>query len=298
MPRSSGATSASAATSSSARARRSCPRRRSAARSRTTSPRSSACATLDVSLFAPGHGEWITDPRAKIDEYVAHRADSRADAPRRDQQRRALARGAPRRRVGRRAGGAEARGRDGDAGAPGKARGRGPGRHGRARELDRRVRPMNEARADVIETFVDAWNRRDLDSGARDDRTKTSSTSILRTPSSPARAEEPTGVTIVMTKQWEALGDDARLEIDRMHHREDQVITEARLSRGMPDSTARLEVKAVLGWTFEAIASSAWRSSARSVRRRARRGGRPSHLLELVGEVLLSVPTLPCPCTR
>ncbi len=29
---------------------------------------------LDVSLFAPGHGEWITDPRAKIDEYVAHRA--------------------------------------------------------------------------------------------------------------------------------------------------------------------------------------------------------------------------------
>ena len=28
-----------------------------------------------MSLFAPGHGEWITDPRAKIDEYVAHRAD-------------------------------------------------------------------------------------------------------------------------------------------------------------------------------------------------------------------------------
>ena len=30
---------------------------------------------LDVALFAPGHGEWITDPRAKIDEYIAHRAD-------------------------------------------------------------------------------------------------------------------------------------------------------------------------------------------------------------------------------
>jgi len=30
---------------------------------------------LDVALFAPGHGEWITEPRAKIEEYVAHRAD-------------------------------------------------------------------------------------------------------------------------------------------------------------------------------------------------------------------------------
>ena len=45
------------------------------ARSRTTSPRSSACATSTSPLFAPGHGEWITDPRAKINEYIAHRAD-------------------------------------------------------------------------------------------------------------------------------------------------------------------------------------------------------------------------------
>ena len=30
---------------------------------------------LEVSVFCPGHGEWITDPRAKIDEYVAHRSE-------------------------------------------------------------------------------------------------------------------------------------------------------------------------------------------------------------------------------
>jgi glyoxylase-like metal-dependent hydrolase (beta-lactamase superfamily II) len=30
---------------------------------------------LDASLFAPGHGEWITDPAAKIAEYVSHRAE-------------------------------------------------------------------------------------------------------------------------------------------------------------------------------------------------------------------------------
>ena len=29
---------------------------------------------FDAKLFAPGHGDWIADPRAKIDEYVAHRA--------------------------------------------------------------------------------------------------------------------------------------------------------------------------------------------------------------------------------
>ena len=29
---------------------------------------------LDASLFAPGHGPWITEPRAKIDEYLDHRA--------------------------------------------------------------------------------------------------------------------------------------------------------------------------------------------------------------------------------
>jgi glyoxylase-like metal-dependent hydrolase (beta-lactamase superfamily II) len=28
---------------------------------------------IEASLFAPGHGPWISDPRAKFDEYVAHR---------------------------------------------------------------------------------------------------------------------------------------------------------------------------------------------------------------------------------
>ena len=29
---------------------------------------------VDASLFAPGHGPWVEDPRGKIDEYVAHRS--------------------------------------------------------------------------------------------------------------------------------------------------------------------------------------------------------------------------------
>jgi len=30
---------------------------------------------IESALFAPGHGEWITDPKSKIDEYLAHRAE-------------------------------------------------------------------------------------------------------------------------------------------------------------------------------------------------------------------------------
>jgi glyoxylase-like metal-dependent hydrolase (beta-lactamase superfamily II) len=35
-------------------------------------------AELDPELLAPGHGPWITEPQAKIAEYIAHRADREA----------------------------------------------------------------------------------------------------------------------------------------------------------------------------------------------------------------------------
>ena len=74
-PPSSGTTSASAATSSSARARRSCRPTAFGGSLADYLASLKRLRDLDVALFAPGHGEWITDPRAKIDEYIAHRAD-------------------------------------------------------------------------------------------------------------------------------------------------------------------------------------------------------------------------------
>ncbi|HYH61599.1 MAG TPA: nuclear transport factor 2 family protein [Solirubrobacterales bacterium] len=109
---------------------------------------------------------------------------------------------------------------------------------------------MNDERAVIVETFVDAWNRRDLPTALEligDDFEYVNPPNAME----PGTRRGTDGVTDVMSKQWEGLGDDARLEIDRIHHRGDHVISEARLSRGMPGSTTRLEVKAVMRWTFE-----------------------------------------------
>jgi glyoxylase-like metal-dependent hydrolase (beta-lactamase superfamily II) len=35
-------------------------------------------AALEVSLLAPGHGSWITDPKARIAEYLSHRCEREA----------------------------------------------------------------------------------------------------------------------------------------------------------------------------------------------------------------------------
>jgi len=109
---------------------------------------------------------------------------------------------------------------------------------------------MTEERTTTVRAFFDAWNRRDLAAALEligDDFEYVNPPNAVE----PGTRQGVVGVTKVMSEQWEALGADARLEIDRLHHREAHAITEARLSRGMPGSTARLEVKAVMRWTFE-----------------------------------------------
>jgi limonene-1,2-epoxide hydrolase len=108
---------------------------------------------------------------------------------------------------------------------------------------------VSEERARVIEMFVDAWNRRDLEAALKfvgDDFRYVNPPNALE----PGTRRGSDGATTVMTKQWEALGD-ARLEIVRMHERDDQVVAEAQLARTMPGSTSRLEVNALMRWTFD-----------------------------------------------
>ena len=109
---------------------------------------------------------------------------------------------------------------------------------------------MSDERTATIEAFFDAWNSRELESALElidEDFEYVNPPNAVE----PGTRRGTDGITDVMSQQWEALGDDARLEIDRLHHREDHVIAESRLSRGMPGSDARLEVRALMRWTFE-----------------------------------------------
>lgn len=109
---------------------------------------------------------------------------------------------------------------------------------------------MSEARIATIEAFVDAWNRQDLDSALEfvHDEFEFINPPNAVEPGTRRGVEE---LRMVLHKQWEALGEEGRLEVDRCHHREDHVIVEARLSRGMPESSARIEVPAVMRWMFD-----------------------------------------------
>ena len=57
-------------------------------------------AALGADLLAPGHGPWITDPAAKIAEYLEHRRERERRLRRGARARRALARRAARRGSG------------------------------------------------------------------------------------------------------------------------------------------------------------------------------------------------------
>ena len=81
---------------------------------------------LDLSVICPGHGPYVWDPAAKLDEYISHRLDRERRLVEALDVRLAQPRRAPRRRVVRRRPGAPpGRGPD-TRSAPGKAQRRGP----------------------------------------------------------------------------------------------------------------------------------------------------------------------------
>ena len=108
---------------------------------------------------------------------------------------------------------------------------------------------MADARVEAVETFVQAWNRRDLDAALA---LVGEEFEYVNPPNAvePGTRSGTEGVTTVLTKQWEGLGD-ARMVIAQTHLRDDHVITVVQLSRGMPGSVARIENQAVLRWTFD-----------------------------------------------
>ncbi len=113
-------------------------------------------------LICPGHGPWITEPAAKLTEYVEHREMRERSPARRPRARRALPRRPPHRGLGRRAGAADARSASGDGGPPREAGGGKP-TAGRSRALGLPSARLLASRPTV------GYLRRDLEQGSRQD---------------------------------------------------------------------------------------------------------------------------------
>ena len=99
----------------------------------------------------------------------------------------------------------------------------------------------------VIEQVLEAWNRRDLDAllaltdpGAR----------YVNAPEAiePGTKHGHDQLARVFQSQWEGLAD-SRQEIERIHARGDEIITEGRVVREMPGSDAQLANRLLLSWT-------------------------------------------------
>lgn len=107
---------------------------------------------------------------------------------------------------------------------------------------------MSQPGVAIIERVIDAWNRRDLEAllALTDPDAE-----YVNAPTAvePGTRHGHEGLTTVMSKQWEGLGD-AQQRIDHAHVRGDQIVTEATVSRTMPGSDTRLENRVAIRWSF------------------------------------------------
>lgn len=98
--------------------------------------------------------------------------------------------------------------------------------------------------------MYDAWNRRDADLMAQlshlDVEYVNSPTAV-----EPGTRRGLAEVQRVAQKQWEILGDTDQ-EIESLERRGGVILTLSRVTRRMPGSDARVEVKVLMAWTVRA----------------------------------------------
>ena len=106
---------------------------------------------------------------------------------------------------------------------------------------------MSEENVEMARRLVDAWNRRDLELMLD---LADSEIAFVNSPTAvePGTRRGKDEVVAATKKQWEVL--DARWEIDELFDRGDEVVIQGRLSRGMPDSDARLEQPLLVSYGF------------------------------------------------
>ena len=109
---------------------------------------------------------------------------------------------------------------------------------------------MSQENVELARRFLDAWNRRDLETiGALSDP-------AVEFVNSPTAVESGTRqgrdeCTAALRAQWEMLLD-GRQEIDRVYDRGDEVIVLGRVSRRMPESEARIDDRVLTSFTIRA----------------------------------------------
>jgi hypothetical protein len=97
---------------------------------------------------------------------------------------------------------------------------------------------MSEENVEIIHRLVDAWNRRDLEALVD---LSDPEVSFVNSPTAvePGTRHGIDEVAAAIRQQWEV--PDAQWEVDEVFERDDELILLGRLSRGMPDSDARME---------------------------------------------------------
>ena len=107
---------------------------------------------------------------------------------------------------------------------------------------------MSQGNAELVHGLVDAWNRQDIEAilAKTDPRAEYVNPANALEPGTRRGHDE---VVSVFRKQWEALSG-ALSEIDRLHDRGDEIITEGRLSRTMPGSDTRISNPILMSFKF------------------------------------------------
>ena len=108
---------------------------------------------------------------------------------------------------------------------------------------------MSESLEQLAERFFDAWNRQDLDAClamADPDIEYVNAPSAVE----PGTRRGHDGLSLVLRKQWEGLGPTARVEVERVEFRGEGAVVVGRLSREMPGSTSRIEIRGVFRMTL------------------------------------------------
>jgi ketosteroid isomerase-like protein len=102
----------------------------------------------------------------------------------------------------------------------------------------------------LVREFFDAWNRQDLEAClamADPDIEYVNAPSAVE----PGTRHGHEGFSLVLRKQWEGLGPTARAELDEMQVQAESVLVIGRLSREMPGSSSRIEVRGVFRMAFQ-----------------------------------------------